>query len=261
MDKTEAPSLDIILRTHDFIDIHSSPNGRYCNVSKTELICKCVKSLIKTANNYNGKVKFIWLDDHSSQSTIDKLYTIFSETKHEVEFVPLESRGWNASGYEQFERGRASTADLVYFVEDDYLHYPTAIDEMVDSYTTFKKNLGVEVAIHPFDDPDNYLPKYIDECRVVLGKSRRFRTNKYTTFVFLCSPELIRKHWSRFYTLATEYMTEWGEHNKIHEGTTINHIWRWEAKLFTPIPSLALHMGFEEQKDPFLDWKALWDSI
>lgn len=261
MDKTEAPSLDIILRTHDFIDIHSSPNGRYCNVSKTELICKCVKSLVKTANNYNGKVKFIWLDDHSSQSTIDKLYTIFSETRHEVEFVPLELRGWNASGYEQFERGRASTADLVYFVEDDYLHYPTAIDEMVDAYQTFQRNLGLDVAIHPFDDPDNYLPKYIDECRVVLGKSRRFRTNQYATFVFLCSPELIRKHWSRFYTLATEYMTEWGEHNVIHEGTTINHIWRWEAKLFTPIPSLALHMGFEEQKDPFLDWKSLWDSI
>lgn len=261
MDKTEAPSLDIILRTHDFIDIHSSQNGRYCNVSKTELICKCVKSLVKSANNYNGKVKFIWLDDHSSQSTIDKLYAIFSETKHEVEFVPLELRGWNSSGYEQFERGRASTADLVYFVEDDYLHYPTAIDEMVDAYQTFQRNLGLDVAIHPFDDPDNYLPKYIDECRVVLGKSRRFRTNKYATFVFLCSPELIRKHWSRFYTLATEYMTEWGENNKIHEGTTINHIWRWESKLFTPIPSLALHMGFEEQIDPFLDWKALWDSI
>ena len=56
-------------------------------------------------------------------------------------------------------------------------------------------------------------------------------------------------------------MTEWGEHNKIHEGTTINHIWRNDAKLFTPIPSLALHMGFDEQKDAYLDWKELWDSI
>ena len=261
MDKAEKPSLDIILRTHDFIDIHGSPNGRYCKTDKTTLMCKCIKSLVKSANNYNGKVKIIWLDDHSSQLSIDKLHNIFSESKHEVEFVPLELRGWNSSGYEQFERGRASDADLVYFVEDDYLHVSTAIEEMVDAYQEFNKNLGLDVAIHPFDDPDNYLPKYIAECRIVLGKNRRFRTNEYSTFVFLSSSELIRKHWSKFYTLATEYMTEWGEHNKIHEGTTINHIWRNDAKLFTPIPSLALHMGFDEQKDAYLDWKELWDSI
>lgn len=60
---------------------------------------------------------------------------------------------------------------------------------------------------------------------------------------------------------ATEYMTEWGEANEIQEGTTINHIWRWEVKLFTPIPSLALHMGYERQLDPYIDWKKLWDSI
>jgi len=261
MDKTEKPSLDIILRTHDFIDIHSSPNGRYCNTDKTTLICKCIKSIVKSANNYDGKVKIIWLDDHSSQSSIDKLHNIFSESKNEVEFVPLEMRGWNASGYEQFERGRASNADLVYFVEDDYLHYPTAIEEMVNDYLTFKKNLGVEVAIHPFDDPDNYKPKYIEECRIVLGKNRRFRTNTYSTFVFMCSPKIVRDNWSIFYTLSTEYMTEWGENHNIHEGTTINKLWRDNVKLFTPIPSLALHMGFDEQKDAYLDWKELWDSI
>lgn len=261
MDKTEKLSLDIILRTHDFIDIHSSPNGRYCGTDKTTLICKCITSLVNSANNYDGKIKFVWIDDHSSESSLNKIRNIFSTSKHEVEFIPLELRGWNASGYEQFERGRASTADLVYLVEDDYLHFPTAIEEMVDAYSLFKQNLGMEIAIHPFDDPDNYVPKYIDACRIVLGKNRRFRTNTYSTFVFLCSPKIIKDNWSKFYTLATEYMTEWGEKNNIHEGTTINSLWRNDIKLFTPIPSLALHMGFEEQKDAYLDWKELWDSI
>jgi Glycosyl transferase family 2 len=255
-------NIDIILRTHDLIDIHPAREPRYCGVDKTTLIRKCVTSLVNTADNYEGgNIQFIWLDDHSSQITIDYLHDIFKKSKHPYEFVPLEESGFNYSGYMQFEMGRKSTADLVYFVEDDYLHYPTTIDEMVDSYVTFKKNLGVEVGIHPFDDPDNYKTEYIDECRIVLGKNRKFRTNKYSTFVFLCSPELIRKHWSRFYMLSTEYMTEWGERNMVHEGTTINHIWRWEAKLFTPIPSLALHMGFNEQKDAFLDWKELWNSM
>ena len=255
------PSLDIILRTHDFIDIHGSPNGRYCKTDKTTLICKCITSLVNSANDYTGKIKFIWIDDHSSESSLDKMRKIFEKSKHEVEFVALELRGWNASGYEQFERGRASKADLIYFVEDDYLHYPTAIEEMVNDYLTFKNNLGVEVAIHPFDDPDNYKPKYIEECRIVLGEKRRFRTNTYSTFVFMCSPKIVRDNWSIFYTLSTEYMTEWGEKNNIHEGTTINKLWRDNVKLFTPIPSLALHMGFDEQKDAYLDWKELWDSI
>jgi hypothetical protein len=150
---------------------------------------------------------------------------------------------------------------LVYFVEDDYLHYPSAIEEMVDSYLTFKRNVGMEVAIHPFDDPDNYKVKYIEECRIVFGKNRRWRTNRYTTFTFLCNPDIVRKHWSKFYTLATEYLTEWGENNNIHEGTTINSIWRTDVMLFTPIPSLALHLQYEEQMDPYLNWKELWDSI
>lgn len=255
------PSIDIILRTHSFIDIHPNPTPRYCGADKTTLIEKCVKSLVQTANNYDGKIKFVWFDDHSSQDMIDRVFTVFSQSKHEVEFHPLEQRGWNASGLAQFDAGRGSSADLVYFVEDDYLHYPTAIEEMVNAYRLFKRNLGTEVAIHPYDDPDNYLPLFIDECRVVLGKNRHWRTNKYSTFTFMCNPEIVRKFWSRFYTVATEYMTEWGEKNEIQEGTTINHIWRWEVKLFTPIPSVALHMGYERQLDPFIDWKSLWDSV
>jgi FkbM family methyltransferase len=255
------PSIDIILRTHSFIDIHANPTPRYCGVDKTTLIEKCIKSLVQSANNYRGNINFIWFDDHSSKDMIDRVFEVFSKSKHPVEFNALEQRGWNASGHAQFDRGRSSTADLVYFVEDDYLHYPTAIEEMVQAYRTFKRNLGDEIAIHPYDDPDNYLPLFIDECRIVLGKKRHWRTNKYSTFTFMCNPDIVRKFWSRFYTVATEYMTEWGEKNQIQEGTTINHIWRWEVKLFTPIPSVALHMGYERQLDPFIDWKALWDSI
>lgn len=254
-------SIDIVLRTHSFIDIHANPTPRYCGVDKTTLIFKCVKSLVQSAEHYDGKIHFVWFDDHSSQTLIDGLHEIFKTSKHTYEYNALELRGWNASGHAQFDRGRSSDADLVYFVEDDYLHYPNAIVDMVDSYERFKTNLGTEVAIHPYDDPDNYLPKFIDETRVVLGRDRHWRTNKYSTFTFMCNPEIVRKFWSRFYTCATEYMTEWGEANEIQEGTTINHIWRWEVKLFTPIPSLALHMGYERQLDPYIDWKKLWDLI
>ena len=253
--------LDVILRTHDKREIHVSKDLRYCGVDKTTVVKKCVKSLVNSCNQSTHEIRYWWYDDHSSQQTVDELKQIFDGAKHPYTYVPLEEDGWNASGLAQFERGRDSDADLVYFVEDDYLHYPTAIDEMVDAYHTFKKNLGKEISIHPFDDPDNYLPIWIEPCRIVYGKHRHWRTNLHTTFTFLCNPELVRSKWHIFYTLASEYGTLWGEMNHINESTMINKLWREEVTLFTPIPSVALHMAYETQRDPYLNWKELWNSM
>lgn len=256
-------TLDVILRTHDKRDVHVLKEGRYCKSDKTTLILKCVKSLVESCNNTDYGITYWWYDDNSSEKTLDQIREIFDSAKHPYNFTPIEEHGWNASAYYQFDCGRKSTADLVYLIEDDYLHFPTAISEMVESYIDFKEKLGRDVAIHPFDDPDNYLPQWIEPCRIVYGTKRHWRTNYYTTNTVMCSPDVIRRHWSKWYTLATEYGTVWSElrGGNIHEGTTINRIWRDEVSLFTPIPSVALHMGFEGQRDPYLDWQSLWDSF
>ena len=255
--------LDIIVRTHNIINVHQSKTPRYCLADKTTLIYKCVKSLVNSADNTDYDITYHWFDDHSTEDCLDGLHKIFSNAKHPYIYNPLEESGFNASAYYQFDCGRKSTADLIYFVEDDYLHYPTAISEMVESYIDFKQKLGREVAIPPFDDPDNYLPEWIEPCRIVYGGNRHWRTNFYTTNTVMCSPEVVREHWSKWYTLATEYGSVWSEikGGNVHEGTTINKIWRDHVSLFTPIPSIGLHMGYDAQKDPYLDWKCLWDSI
>jgi len=253
--------LDVVIRTHNKREIHVQSEPRYCNADKTTLIKKCIKSLVESCDETDYDIHYWWYDDHSSDDCIDLIHRIFSTSKHKYTYVPLDVPGWNASGLAQFERGRDSDADLVYFVEDDYLHIKSAIREMVEAYYAFKANLGKEVSIHPFDDPDNYKPKWIEPCRIVYGKDRRWRTNTYTTFTFLCNPEIVRKNWSIFYTMATEYGTQWGENNQVHEGTMVNKIWRDEVALFTPITSVALHMAYKEQRDPYMDWKELWDSI
>ena len=84
-------NIDIILRTHDLIDIHPAREPRYCGVDKTTLIRKCVTSLVNTADNYEGgNIKFIWLDDHSSQITIDYLHDIFKKSKVALETLLIE---------------------------------------------------------------------------------------------------------------------------------------------------------------------------
>lgn len=258
--------LDVILRTHDSTDIHSDAGeSRYCGVSKTTLIDKCAESLITSIEQFQSESKWdvsvYWIDDGSSDECRNMIRDRFMGRVHLVEMNLKRGHGFNASALSQFQTAMESEANLVYLVEDDYLHYPSAITEMVDAYLTFKTNLGAEVAIHPFDDPDNYLPTAIEPCRIVYGRNRHWRTNTYSTFTVMFNPEVIREYWSVFYTLATEYRTQWGERNNVHEGTTINELWRGPIPLFTPIPSLALHMQFTAQKDPYLSWKALWNSL
>ncbi len=253
--------LDIILRTHDNVDIHAShKKPRYTNTPKIDIVEKCVRSLIKSANKLDIETNILCLDDHSSEECLDRLHRIFNLSKHFVAIRELTEKGHNYSGVAQFEQAKNSYADLVYCIEDDYLHTESALVEMVEDYISFKKLTNNEVVLHPFDDPDNYKQKYIEKCNVILGSKRHWRTNTHTTYTFLTNPEVIRNNWSTFYTLAKHYLTPLGESLKIHENTTINNVWREQVALFTPIPSLALHMQYLEQMDKYIDWKSWWDN-
>lgn len=255
--------LDVIIRTHDKGEVHSiPPQERYCGSDKKTVIKKCLKSLVNSLELVNADVFIYCLDDNSTEGSKKMIQGILSNSRHKSKFISLKKSGHNHSALKFFERAKKSKADLVYLIEDDYLHTPSAVSEMVKDYQEFKSKLGgQEVCLHPFDDPDNYLPEHILPTRVVQGSKRHWRVNYYTTFSFMCSPNVVRENWDKFSLLAKEYMTEWGEKNGIHEGTTINEIWRTSVVLFTPIPSLALHMQFERQKDKYINWESWWDSI
>lgn len=253
--------LDIILRTHDNIDIHAyHKKPRYTNTPKIDVVEKCVKSLIKSANKLNIETNILCLDDHSSNECLSRLDNIFSLSKHPVKIQHLEECGHNHSGVKQFEAGKNSNADMIYCVEDDYLHSESALQEMVEDYFTFKKLTNNEIALHPFDDPDNFKDRFVEPCRVVQGVKRHWRTNTYTTYTVFTNPIVIRNNWSTFYTLARNYLSPIGEKFQIHENTSINKVWREQVTLFTPIPSVALHVQYVEQMDKYIDWKSWWDN-
>jgi len=254
-------NLTIILRTHDGNNVHEPERLRYCGESKSKVMLKCVKSLLASVSTLrNICYNVVWIDDHSKESSLSEIKSYFYDYNITYELVNLEKFGNNASMVKQLEIAKQSTSDLVYLVEDDYLHCKSAVPEMVDSYIEFKNNLDSEVAIHPFDDPDNYKPNFIELTRIVLGQNRHWRLNCYSTFTFMCNPDIIRENWDSFYKMAYLYMTPFGNAYNIHEGTTINKIWRENVYLFTPIPSVALHMQFDEQKDKYINWKKWWEE-
>lgn len=252
-------NLDIVLRTHDQSNAHTYAS-RFVPFDKRTLMTGCLASLINTANRVtNHTITFTIFDDHSSVEWIQQCVELMAQSRWPYELIPLKERGYNHSAFKQFERCRDSSADLVYSVEDDYLHHPSALPEMIENWELFTRLSGREICLFPFDFPDDYRPQPDGPCMVVYGTHRHWRTGFWTTQTIFLRPQVFRQYWPTFEKLALGYNADYsipGEHN--HEGNTIGYIWKHHVLRMSPIPSLALHMQFERQKDPYIDWEQWW---
>lgn len=263
-DQSSVFELHVILRTCDRVNVHNDWRIRYCDMEKDELVKGCFKSLVRSIQNVTWfSVKLTVLDDHSSAETVEFLKKEGSILPN-FEFVALEETGYRHSAWMQFKMARDTQSDLVYVIEDDYLHVPSAIQEMVDTHFLFKQKLNRnDIVLYPFDAPETYDPP--DEMSfVVHGTGRHWRTGYYTTNVMMTYPDLFRNHWELFETLSLNYNGNYirkGKENEFRytEENTIWNIWRsGKAIRFSPIPSVALHMQFDKQMDPYIDWMSWW---
>jgi glycosyltransferase involved in cell wall biosynthesis len=255
-------SLEIVLRTCDRVNVHVDWRTRYCDMPKNQLLKGCVQSLINSSK-FVDNVKLTVLDDHSSEETVAWLKDQLQKSSVVYEFVPMTEYGYNHSAHEQCKRCRDSEYDLVYCIEDDYLHCNTSIHEMVDSFYIFCDRLKTDdIVLFPFDEPSEYNPPSRKDF-IVHGSHRHWRTGIFTTQVLMCKPKIFQDHWKLFETLALKYNGDYLNPRTEHyeESNTIWKIWD-EGKTirFNPIPSLALHMQFEQQKDPFINWKEWWND-
>jgi hypothetical protein len=257
-------NLDIILRIHDGKNIHGD-KPRCINVPKKELIIGCLSSLINSANlTKNVNISFIVLNDHCTEDCISRVYKIFEYSKYPYKIINLKVPGFHYSGLKQFEYCKNSTADLVYSVEDDYLHCAEAISEMLFSYEYIKSYYDFEkdLCIFPFDNPEDYEQKNIFFGMNLKTPIRHWRQGIWTTFTMMTKPKVFREHWNIFKKLASEY-TPWNGidligHQLVHEGNTISNIWKYHVIRISPIPSLALHVQFEKQKDCIINYLGWW---
>lgn len=257
--------LHIVIRTHDGKNIHGD-KPRYIDVPKKDLIIGCLSSLINSCNLVKGhSIHFTILDDHSSSATIQELKYIFKYSQHSWELIHLKEKGFNHSGYIQFLTCRNSDADLVYSVEDDYLHCENAILEMLETYQYLKSyyHLEKELCIYPFDNKEDYEYMRTVPGRVFRTPQRHWKEGIWTTFTMMTTPQVFQEHWETFEKLALEYRTWNGiDHidELIHEGNTISDIWEKYVIRVNPIPSLALHIQFQAQRDPHLNHHWWWDK-
>src|SRR6056300_124010 len=142
--------IDVFVRTHDGQNVHNDWRTRYSKMSKLELIKGCFNSLLKAVEYVKDhNVRLTVLDDHSSPEFIEWL-----KEKQKQRYFHIrhnEEKGYQYSAHQQFLACRDSDADLVYCVEDDYLHVETAIQEMIDSHNLFREKSGNNIVLYPFD--------------------------------------------------------------------------------------------------------------
>ncbi len=256
-------NLEIIVRTHDKDNVHNFQE-RYCGADKQTVVLKCVSSLANSAKLVSDmEIYFTILDDRSSSETLQQLDSIFSATKHQYKIINLVNdtnmRPYNYSALKQWEYCRDSHADLVYSVEDDYLHCPSAITEMIKTYKMISDQTTKDICISPLDYTNDYMDM-MEKCTIGWGSHRHWKTGTHTTNTFMTTPNVFRNYWEPFRKLATEYYHRyWELEEQVNERNTINLVWANAIPRFSPIPGLALHMQFEEQKDPVIDWEYWWE--
>ena len=142
--------------------------------------------------------------------------------------------------------------DLVYFVEDDYLHKEDTINEMILAYERISSQIKRELILCPADYP--YLYTKIDPTNIFLGANKHWRKIDETLCTFLTSKTLLVKYWEKFISMCQF------EHYPFEK--PLHDIYKIEYCL-SPIPSLALHCTNVNSiygLSPNTDWKKIWDE-
>ena len=250
----------IILRTCSTVNmINDAGSGRYIKVPKQQLLNHCVSSLVDSINHVQGHdIEFVVLDDHSTPEAVADIKIILSNCKFPTEFISVTSGTGNGYTMGQvYQLVEQRSKDLWYHVEDDYLHYPGAIHDMIDTVDEFESKTGKLVAINPHDDVWRYKFE-IYPSFLLHGPYRHYRTVKHTTYTCLASKKIYDKYRNHFQDVVklTAQKADYVE-NK-----SINLVWnKDDVALFSPIPGLAFHVMDESGRDPYVDIDELWNSV
>ena len=148
--------------------------------------------------------------------------------------------------------GMFLSEDLVFFVEDDYLHFESLLDEMISTYERLASQTNKEFFMCPSDYPFFYMNN--EKTNLLIGSKRHWRTINKTLCTFLTSKVLIDKYWENFYKNCQN------RHDPFEK--YLNEIYKTEICI-SPIKSLSVHFANINSSyglSPYIDYKSLWDE-
>jgi len=265
-------SVFIIFRTNTDIEIWDQNKKRLFEDPKIEYSLRALNSLIRSVNfsktKYpNIKFKTIIVDDKSKEENLDKLKRLIDESGLDMSITSLDHDKYKdiikqqkndqtfsnlASLLQSFELGKEHGEDLIYFVEDDYLHFEPMMEEMVSSYERIASQVNKDIFMCPSDYP--YLYMNNEKTNILIGNKRHWRTISQTLCTFMTTKSLLDKYWDNFYNTCLDRNDPFEKH--------LNEIYTKEFCI-SPLKSLSLHLTNVNSSyglSPFINYKKLWDE-
>jgi len=270
-------SIDIIIKTCTAVNLVTQNKKRIFEKDKSEYTFRTINSLINSLNFSKNflkdiDIKIYIIDDNSKKEDLEKIHKIIAKINIKFEIINLDlekfkqikvldknnptieknMRATMASILTSFNIAREKSNDLVYFVEDDYIHKKETIIEMISAYEKIATELDRELFLCPVDYP--YLYKKLDNSNILIGNNYHWRTVNESLLTFLTSKDLINKYWNELLLMAEN------EHSPFE--TPLHKIYEKELCL-SPIPSLAMHCTNVNSifgLSPNMNWKKLWDE-
>ena len=196
------------------------------------------------------------LNDQFFESRIEKLdfekYKSFIDHKNEKNENVTEAQKSNMSNIHQSIEISKNSDDLVYFVEDDYIHKKNCLEEMVFAYEKFSTILNDELFLCPTDYP--YLYFSPENTKLLLGNQSHWRKIDQTLCTFLTSSKMVNKHLDKLLSMCKR------EHLPFEK--PLHEIFKSDVCM-SPIPSLAIHatnINSIYGISPVVNIKKLWDE-
>jgi len=274
--KRKVKALDIIIRTCSSVNMLTQTKNRIFEKDKIVYTAKTIKSLINSVK-YDPQlekinVQFKVIDHNSSDENLEKISSIFKNSKVKYDLHKLDLSKYEKNIEKINERGEEvshnqmsnmaninqslleskNSNDLVYFVEDDYLHKKEAISEMVFTYERLASQLDKEIIICPADYP--YLYTQAELTQNFLGKNYHWRKVGESLCTFLTSKKIIEKYWEKYLSMCKK------EHAPFEK--PLHEIYKKELCI-SPIPSLAVHFTNINSifgLSPNVDWEKIWEE-
>ena len=270
--KNKVNSLKVILRTCTSELIMDQNKRRIFDKEKNEYTFRTLRSLIESINSASKKFEnitfnLIVTDTNSSEEDKNDIKEILKDSLINNKFISINLKDFEdkitagyskakfsnmANFYNSLLIAKNEDADLIYFVEDDYIHSVETITEMILAYEKFNTIFSKDLILLPSDYP--YLYAKDKNTKIYVGEKYHWRLVDESLVTFMTSKKLVEKYFNELEKMGIEWIDPWEKPlHKIYETNPC----------LSPIPSLAVHCANINSifgVSPLVNVKKLWED-
>ena len=268
-------ALDIIIRTCSSVNMLTQNKSRLFEKEKIEYTVKTIRSILNSSKDPDLeklKINFKVIDHNSTSKNLVAIDNLFKKFSKKYSLINLDVSNFVNKIEKTNQRGEKVTdnqisnmanihqslleakkcEDLIYFVEDDYIHKKESLKEMIFTYERLASQTNNEIILCPADYPYLYAKSEITQN--FLGQNYHWRRVNETLCTFLTSKKIIDKYWNKYVSMCEK------EHAPFEK--PLHDIYEKELCI-SPIPSLAIHFTNINSifgLSPNVNWKKIWDE-